>query len=259
MAFADDTSFRRLFTFEQQAALGWIPGVSYDVKFGINLDIDTGTDPEDIWGGGGTYAGQPTGSAETVEVFSSDAADNGTGATGALTVRLFGLDANGAEQNDDVTLSGPTKVPTIKEWTRVFRVKVLTAGSGGQNAGTLTVRHTSTTANIFVVMPIGANRSQICAFTVPAGKTALILDAYVTLVESAGAAGEALLSLRARESGAVYESVIRVGVDTSSPVPFNLKGGLVFPALTDIKVTAETVSANNSVVTAFLEYLLIDD
>ena len=55
---------------------GLVPGISELSKFGRNSEIDTATDPEDIWNGGGLYTGFPDGAAETIDVFSSSILDD---------------------------------------------------------------------------------------------------------------------------------------------------------------------------------------
>ncbi len=124
-----------------EAAMGNLAGVADFEKFGKNSDIDTGTDPEDIWNGGGTYTGFPTSAAETLEIFSSDAADTSAG-TGARTVTIYNLlDSTGAESPSiTVSLSGTTPVSlgALTYYRGGSRMKVITAGSGGENAGTLT-------------------------------------------------------------------------------------------------------------------------
>lgn len=69
--------------------LGLHPRLSIVNIQGRNSDVDTAS-PEAIWEGGGIYTGQPVGgSAETIDVFSSNANDAAAG-TGLRTVRLFG-------------------------------------------------------------------------------------------------------------------------------------------------------------------------
>ena len=57
---------------------GLIDGYGVNTKFGRNSDIDTTTDPEDVWEGGGTYTGFNATAAENIEVLSSDADDQGS-------------------------------------------------------------------------------------------------------------------------------------------------------------------------------------
>lgn len=248
-------------TWLDKVAFGFdhITGASSNVKFGRNPDIDTATDPEDVWDGGGVYTGQPTGSAETVEVFSSSTDDDGEGTpgTGARTVRLYGLDANYVEQEVDVTLNGTSAVATTETWLRVYRLKVLTAGSGGQNAGTLTVRHTSTTANVFTVVPVAANQSSVCAFTVPANVTCLIKHIYISLTEAVGAADYGVVSLRIRDDGGVFRTAWSKNMVSTFPVDLTFVSGILVSEKADVKVTVESVGANDTSVSAALDYVLL--
>lgn len=234
---------------------GFFTGYSMDTKFGRNTNVSsTG---EDVWNGGGTYTGQPaSGNAETIEVFSSDAADAAAG-TGARTVRLYGLDANYAEQTADVTLNGVTPVVTTGvTWRRMNRMKVLTAGSGGANAGTITARHTTTTANVFAVMPIGNNQTANCAWTVPAGYNALIKRVYAAGARANGAV-IADMSLRIRDFGGVYRANRLFTVGNGVEVNISYFGGILLEEKTDVKMRVESASANSGDFCAEFGYVLI--
>lgn len=239
---------------------GNIPGQSSFRKFGRNGEIDTTSDPEDIWGGGGLYTGFPTGGAETMEIFSSQAADTSAG-TGARTVEISNLrDSTGAAADNVIlSLNGTTPVSLgIDTFTRGSRVKVKTAGSGGGNAGTLTLRHTTTTANIFAVMPIGANQTQIAAYSVPLGHTLHTNRMFIRLARLSGAAGSAEVSLRVREFGGVFQTHVTPEVTDGGPYS-ERDVWHRFPALTDFKFTCDEVSDNDTVITANISGVLIKD
>lgn len=64
------------FDFYTAVATGKVEGATSINKFGKNSDIDTGSDPEDVWEGGGIYDFYPT-TDQSMEILSSDAADVG--------------------------------------------------------------------------------------------------------------------------------------------------------------------------------------
>ena len=256
-----------LFTTETPFGLfiaeGLVVGHEQFDKYGKNDSIGTGTTPEDIWHGGGVYTGFPTGSAETLEIASSDANDTSAG-TGARTVKITNLiDSTGAEAADvTVSLNGTTQVSLgAGTYTRCSRVIVLTAGSGGANAGTLTLRHTSTTANIFAVMPIGANQTFILAYTVPLGKTLYLHRINVQMSRLSGAAGTADVSFKARPFGTdgVFNTIISPTITDSSHYTFENNGYKIFTARTDIKFSVDSVSDNSTVVSGDLGGFIIAD
>ena len=183
-----------------QVALGNVSGHELITKFGRNNNIDTTTDPEDIWRGGGLYTGMPihSASAETVEVFSSATTDD-DGDDGANTVRLEGVAGDWTFQTVDVTMNGQTAVPTTETWHRVNRAYVLTAGASETNDGDITIRHTSTTANIFAVIPAGKGQTQIAAYTIPDGKTGYLTRVNASIARSSGAAGSGNFDFMVRE------------------------------------------------------------
>ncbi len=244
-----------------EVAKGNVGGVATFEKYGKNLDLDTGSVPEDIWGGGSLFTGHPTGSAETLEIFSSDAND-ADGGTGARTVRIYNLlDSTGAASADvDVTLNGTTAVSlgATTYYRGGSRMKVLTAGSGGANAGGLTLRHTTTTANIFAVMPLGLNQTAICAYTVPLNKILYINRIQMQLSRRSGAAGSASMSARVRPYGGVYNALVNPEITTGST--YNHKGTYwALEERTDLLVRADDVSDNNSIISAEFGGYLVDN
>jgi len=123
--------------FYLELAKGLVPKHVGINKFGSNRDIDLTTDPETIWSAGGLYV-FPS-SADTLKIISNDADDNGTGTTGALTIKVQGLDTNYDTIEEDFTLNGQTAVTGIKEFLRVYRAFVTSAGSSEYNEGVITI------------------------------------------------------------------------------------------------------------------------
>jgi len=217
---------------------------------GVNKDVDAGT--EDLWDGGGAYTGQPTGAAEAINIVSASASDAAAG-TGTRTLRVEGLDANGAYVEETFTLNGTTPVVSASTWTRVFRAFGLTAGSSGTNAGAITIKHNVTTANIFAVIEAGRNQASVCAFTVPAGRTARVTSWGGQVYGlSATAAGEAVLRLKVRPSGSgawrVLRELIVSAVPTLKTVDAISGEGLALAAGSDVKVECISLTANSFVV-----------
>lgn len=247
--------------FDTLVVLGLVPKHSYVHVYGRNIDIDTGSVPEDLWNGpagtGGLYTGFPTGAAETVQIFSSSASDAAAG-VGARTVRIEGLNASGVITSETLTLNGVATVASVNSYIRVNRAYVLTAGSSNFNVGTLTIRHSVTTANVFVVMPIGSNQSAVCAYTIPAATTGYLKSSLLTFQQTSVAQTEMRLMVR-ETGGAAFRN--RRTVDASGPgaPEVTWRGGLKLPALTDIIWRCQALTSSNTIVSADMQILLVQD
>lgn len=102
-------------------------------KFGYNGAVGTSFEVINVVSGNITY---PT-TAGAVTVVSSSTDDDSAG-TGARTIQIEGLDENYDIQSETVTMDGTTNVVTTNTYIRLFRMSVLTAGTGGKNAGNIT-------------------------------------------------------------------------------------------------------------------------
>jgi len=228
--------------------------------YGFNTDVDAA---EDVIEQGGDYAGFPVialDDCEPVELLSSDAADDATG-TGARTVRVHGLNDEGDLDTETVTLDGTTPVPTVEEWFRVHRLEVLTAGSGGVNAGTITARHATTEGNVFAVMTIGANVTKMAVATIPRNKVGYVTRraAMISNIASGGTAVEASTVLQTRSQGGVWLShrpLVLTNLD-GQPV-HDVPVGLALPAYTDVRERVAATSATNMDATAEFAIGLVD-
>jgi len=220
---------------------------------GQNPVINVASTPEDIWNGGGVYTGFPTGAAETVDVFSSSANDTAAG-TGARTVRIYGLDASGVLQQEDLTLNGVAHVVSVNTYTRVFKGVVLTAGSGTTNAGTLTCQHTTTVADVFFVMPIGCGESRACVYTIPAGYTGYLQQFGSSMLDST--ANTATMCFWVRENGGAVRLLRPFMTSTNFIFEDSVYGGFELPALTDVALRVTAVANNGANITGDFDVIL---
>jgi hypothetical protein len=120
-----------------------------------------------------------------LDVVSSSAADD-LGSTGAEYLTLEGIDANNAEISEVVEMNGAGTQTTNATFKALNRAYVSQVGSGGVNAGTITISITSGAAIAGIRQAF--MEASIGAFTVPAGKVAIPYRQSIEIVYTPGAA-----------------------------------------------------------------------
>jgi hypothetical protein len=181
--------------------------------------------------------------------------------TGVSLIRLQSLlDGNFIKQTDVyVVTNGVTSVSTpLSNYTRCSRVKAIHAGSGGVNAGNITVRQATTTTNVYSTMQVGYGQSTVSATSTPSDKIYLIKSIDVEMARSNGSAGSAVIQFLVRERGGAWNAKRVYDVTDSVSVNTKFVGGIVVNPMSDIKVRVTSVSDNNTSVEASFEYFIID-
>jgi hypothetical protein len=242
MAQNSDASVTRVIEEQFDIAQSKRRGHEIIAKFGESADVDAAGDV--IWEGNGPYTGFPT-TSENFEVLSSSIQDVNTSGSGAWSVRLYYLDTNYEAQTVDVNLNGQTGVDSGVAGRRCYRVKVLTSASSNTafNAGVITVRHITTTANIFSAMLAGRNQSGVGAYTIPAGFTGYIKDYGFEMAKTASAS--ASVALYIKDFGASPRIVHPNTITEASPVKNAFYGYLPVPEKSDIALYVLTISTSN--------------
>lgn len=238
---------------ELDIASGKYVGFSIVNKFGVNTRIDSGTTPEDIWDGGGVYTGWAT-AAETAQVLSSNVNDTSAG-TGARTVSITGLNSAYEITTETLTLNGTTPVTSVNSYIRVHTATVQSAGSGGVNAGTITVRQSTTTANIFLVMRIGYNQSHTSAYTIPAGYTGYMRKIAVMPSATANMALEG--AVWTRTFGGVFRARRPFYFTNQMQFHDTIYGGLALTEKTDVILRILATTANQVPVAGSYDLVLV--
>lgn len=219
-------------------SLGQHSGYSLVRMVGRNPDIDTGTVPEDFWGGGGTYTGFPVSTVETITAVSTDATDTGT-----VTFRGLRSPTATEETTETVTLSGTTPVVSEGTWWRVRDAFYRGASATGFNAGTITLKHSTTTSNLFISIGPGTGQAYAGVFTVPAGKYVQVLS--FTAMLRGGATSYIDVAAWVRPSGGSPRLLSPATINAGSQVILDIPGGSTFPAGTDFTIRAIDTTGSN--------------
>src|SRR5574343_828856 len=226
---------------------GKVTGKKVISIYGRNPDIDIADGFETVWNGGGIYTGTNATAAEKVEIFSSSAEDGAGTLTGALTIKVSGLDENWDEQEETVTLNGTGVVETVGTYIRMSYAETLTAGSTGSNVGTITARQTTTTSNVFFNMPATYNHTAVGSYSIPAGYTGYLRHWHASIISKASSASE--VRFLAKEFGVVWrvEDVTAARSTLYPNIDHPNYFRHMFPEKTDIRIDADT-DTNNTVI-----------
>lgn len=197
-------------------------------KFGYNESVGSSYEVVSDLGS----AHYPT-SAATVSIVSASTADTAAG-TGARTVEIQGLDGNYEELTEVVTMNGTAAVSTTASFIRVFRMRVVTAGSGETNAGNITATIGSNVARILA----GQGQTLMAIYTVPKGKTAFFMKFQGSISKSQ----EGAFQLRSRVPFAAGNGAFNVkGLwgTFANTVTYDYPVPLKFEEFTDIEIRSK--------------------
>jgi hypothetical protein len=103
--------------------------------------------------------------------------------TGAAVVEVQGLDTNYDRQKEYVVLATAASVDTSNSYIRVFRAKVVHAGSSGFNEGIISIKNNAET-NTLAAISLGQNQTLMALWTVPDGFTAYLTNLYASTSSS---------------------------------------------------------------------------
>jgi len=241
-----------------QIARGKVPGWSKTNKFGENADVDA---QEDIWDDDGLYV--PPTSAMIHSVISTSTADD-AGSTGALTLTIQGLDASWLAIEETVTLDGQTAVPTVNAYLRINRAWVATAGSGGVNAGAVSITMRNDPVTVSALVGAGNGQTLMAVYSLPDACKAYVTRVRSALVRNTGSNNAADLrliqrsNLDASPSHRVMDSwSVSVNGATNHEYTYDPPKTLTGPC--DVFIRAEAVTAANTILSASFDLIEIAD
>ena len=233
---------------------GLVPGHTNIDKFGENPDIDTGTVPEDIWELGGLYIYDADNTAPIVSLISDNAADT-------MDIEVQGLDINGNLTVQTLTLTGTTRVALTTPLWRVFRMtNIGTVDMTGTVYCYIGTGGVPTAANTRAIIDNGNNQTLMAIYTIPNGHVGFLCRGELGMSRSASS-GAAQAAYYSRRFGSVFTVKKRVDItNQGSSIYQDLRPFPdVIPGKTDIRLTVEDVSANNTGVFGTFDILLIDE
>lgn len=240
--------------FNLQVSQGKIAGNSVIDKYGENSDIDTSSAPEDVTQIGGLYNYDANNTAPIISLISDNAADT-------QIIEVSGLDINGFNITQQVVLNGTTRVALTTPLWRVFRMaNEDTADIQGTvycYVGTGGVPSTTDTRAIIV----GSNNQTLMSiYTIPLGKVGFLVrgEAGMTRNQSTGTVN---VSYYSRRYGKVFKNKKDFDLNNQGSNIYQDTRSFpdIIPALTDIKITVNSVSANSTGVFATFDILLVDE
>lgn len=245
-----DASTVRAISEELAISLGYLSGYDIVNKFGRNPDIDSGSVPEDIWNGSDIYTGFPTGSPEEFQIILSDAGDVG----GVVTFQYLASNISTEWQSASITTTGTTTNTGVTGY-RMHTAQFASGNSTTFNLGTVTIRHRTTTANVFCVMPIGRSQTNVCAYTVPAGSIGILRRLFARVIGATSGNVDGALWVR----GLNGSPRLRRPFSASFSAPFEEYpyGGLQIPAGSDLTVRVSFASAVNLDVIAGFDLIVV--
>jgi hypothetical protein len=173
-------------------AEGNISGHEAVYKFGSNAAV--GTSEQSIWREEGLYPWAAVDAAAgIVKISSTDAEDTLTTGTGAWTATIWGRSSStGLDITETIELAGQTPVNSNLSYSRVFRVRCVTAGTGLANAGIIRVGTGTVSSGVPAVVwahvATGLNQTLQAIWTVPTGSTFYLLAAEYSVDGTKGAA-----------------------------------------------------------------------
>jgi len=220
---------------------------------GYNADLDASSADEDVTPYGNHTWAAAVQAAADIDIVSSDAADDAAG-TGARTIVLTGLDSDWLLQSETIALDGTTDVHPANDYIRILSAYVATVGTGGVNAGTITLDVNGSSTQLQI--PIGHGRGIQGVYTVPADYSGAYIVAWsASVMNKAG--GYVNFVLDARENGGSWQTHQLIGVSSAQSYWEQFLFPDYIPAKTDIRLRAIDASADNLIVAGGFQLMFV--
>jgi hypothetical protein len=220
-------------------------------KFGYNPSIGSGAF-ETIWETGNNYPYQST--AVTVDVVSDNGNDVHTTGSGARTLRIQGLDGNYDFAEQTVNLNGTSTVTTTQTFLRVFRMSVETAGSSGNNEGTITATYTGG-SDVAATISEGNGQTLMALYTIPRNYTGYLLSMNISSGKDQEMEFKFIQRINEGSNGAFQTKQFLDVRGGQTTVIFNAIN--VIPEKSDIYVSGKASSTSSA--SASFDLLLVQD
>ncbi len=241
--------------FGLQVARGQVEQHTIRHIFGFNPDVDSAAE-ETIWTAGGLYTSSPTAIAMTV---SSSSANDAAAGTGARTIYLLGINGDGSEVSEVITLNGQTAVTTTKTYTDIQTIMVLSAGSGGVNAGKIYVGSGTVTAGVPAVIygeiDTGENQNLSGHLRIPLGYTGFLIKGSISSGSATNGYLTGKLKLRTPDGITMTAAIVTLYTGTAE---FDFKYPIKIPAGSTIYANAKTTK-DNEAISSYFQVLLIKE
>lgn len=262
-----DTSFPFGMTFLSAGAMNLITDVVRVATLGTNSDIDTATQPEDIWSGSDLgilnavdhKVVQIPQTPATVEVVSDSINDTSAG-TGLRTVLISYLDNTFNSKTTTITLNGTTPVAFPETIQAVnFMVRNTVGVYMGANIGNISLRVAGGAGVTYGYMQAGTGFFRTSAYTVPLGYSLMVNSIVFGINRTDTSDRWGRFSLPILTSSGGISKALELSVSTSVPYRHEADGSplVVIPEKQTIWVTCEAVSANNTAVFGGFSGLII--
>jgi hypothetical protein len=243
-----DTLVVRPLDFNLMVGEGNFQNNQITIKDGLNVDIDTGSVPEDIWSNGGIYTGFPA-TAQASEVVSDSVSD-----TGVLSYFYLATEDDLDYTFAQVTLNGTTPVSLGHN---IFRCNFAFYESGGTtpNVGNITIRSNPTPSIVFVSVPPEYGQSYCSAYSVPKGSSVYIDRITASVRGSASGSVDGVFYYKTFQGSPRYRFPFEMSFGTLyfDDMDYNVK----IPEKVDIMPRIIFASANNLSVKASYRILKV--
>lgn len=245
------------------AATGLFTTAMRIATLGNNPNIDTATQPEDVWAGAQLglindvdhrFIPKPA-AAVAMEVV-SDSANDAAAGTGARTVVIAYLDGAYTAKTATITLNGTTPVAMPENVLRVNSMVVAAVGTfGSNNAGNISVRAAGGLGATYNYMPAGIGISRSSMYTVPAGFSFDILSLVLSINRVDTQNRWATYSLCIQNSAGRLLKGLELSNGSEAPYRHEAADGVpinTIAATNDVWLRCEAVSQNSTNTTGSL-------
>ena len=173
----------------------------------------------------------------------STSANDAAGGTGAITMRVDGLDENFAEIYETITITGTTPVVLNGLYFRINRMSAMTAGASATNEGDIYIAASTDTftdgvpTTPYNVMTAMAGHATSGIYTVPAETKAIA----VSIAYTCGEVDEVTAGVeRCAASESVWHRVLDIYASSGSSMGTAVMAAANLPAGTDVRIRARS-------------------